>query len=196
MSPLLPAELAWYVTGRFYAAEKSGAIADYGYFLHLGGIAAPLFAAAPAESSAHFTFAAEPFQAARLSNGGLQLGLDPAGSFSVFLQRRPAGDFDDPASFARGECIGRFRRTSLVVGTTVTGAAGQALITSNVFSARLTESTPFEFGGQRYDLARMLGAGVTQFGTADGQAIMPAPAGYALVLPFTGSALALGRDGG
>lgn len=196
MSPLLPAELAWYVTGRFYAADNGGAIADYGYFLHLGGIAAPLFVAAPAASSACFTFAAEPFQATLLSNGGLQLGLDPVGSFSIFLQRQPAGDFDDPASFARGECIGRFRRTSLVVGTTVAGAAGQALITSNVFSARLVESTPFEFGGQGYDLARMLGAGVTQFGTADGQAIEPAPAGYARVLPFTGSALALGRADG
>ena len=195
MSPLLSAELAWYVTGRFYVAETSNAIADYGYFLHLGGIAAPLFAAAPAESSAHFTFAAEPFEAAKLSNGGLQLGLDPVGSFSVFLQRRPAGDFDDPASFARGECIGRFRRTSLVVGTTLNDAAGQALITSNVFSARLTASTPFEFGGRHYDLGEMLGAGVTQFGTAAGQAIEPAPAGYTLVLPFTGSALALGRGG-
>lgn len=192
MSMLLPAELAWYVTGRFYVGENDGAIADYGYFLHLGGIAAPLFAAAPAESTAHFTFAATPFKAAQLSNGGLQLGVDPVGDFSVYLQRQPAGNFDDPASFARGECIGRFRRTSLVVGATVTAPSGQALITANVFSARLIASTPFEFGGHDYDLARMLGAGVTQFGTAAAQAITPAPAGYALVLPFTGSALALG----
>jgi len=62
MSLLLPGELAWYVTGRFYA-RPDGSLADYGYFLHLAGIEASLFGGSPGEATAHFTFAAEPFTA-------------------------------------------------------------------------------------------------------------------------------------
>lgn len=194
-SPLLPAELAWYVTGRFYRGAD-GRLADYGYFIHLSGIGADLFAGAPGETTAHFTFAATPFAAASIGNGALALALDAVGDFSVYLQRTPTGDFDEPASFARGERIATFRRTGLVVGTTVeTSAAAQAqpVIASNVFSARLLASAPFELAGRRFDLRELLGYGVTQFGTAAGAAIQPPPAGYSAVVPFSGSAIALGR---
>lgn len=197
MTALLPAELAWYATGRFYRA-KDGALADYGYFLHLPFLDAPLFDGERAETTAHFTFAAKPFKAHEVDNGALSVGLDPVGEFSLYLQRRPAGTFDDPASFAQGECIATFRRTSLVVGTTVAAsvdAKTAPLIGANVFSARLVASSPFEFGGARYDLARHLGQGVTQFGVSSATPIAPPPAGYDLVLPFTGSAIALGQAG-
>lgn len=67
------------------------------------------------------------------------------------------------------------------------------VIGTNVFSARLIASTSFEFAGRRRDLAQHVGHGITQFGTAAATAITPSPAGYTLVLPFTGSAIALGR---
>ncbi len=195
MTALLPAQLAWYAAGRFYEAND-GMLADYGYFLHLPFVDAPLFDGERGETTAHFSFAAQPFKATGLQNGTLSLGLDPVGEFSLYLQRRPAGTFDDPTSFAAGECIATFRRTSLVVGTTVGLSANGAtvpLVGTNVFSARLIASTPFEFGGGRHDLAQHLGHGVTQFGTASETPIVPPPKGYKLVLPFTGSAIALGR---
>ena len=196
MTALLPAELAWYVTGRFYQAEQDGPVADYGYFLHLPFLDVPLFDGPRGEGTAHFTFAARPFQAHGVGNGGLQLGIDPVGEFSIYLQRRPEGTFDDPASFARGDCIATFRRASLVVGTTVTqpdGSKSTALVGTNVFSAQLVDSRPFDFAGGRHDVAEHLGRGVTQFGTAAGAPILPTPAGFYLVVPFTGSAIALGR---
>jgi len=164
-----------------------------------------MFDGAPGETTAHFTFAAEPFKASGLTNGTLSLGLDPVGEFSLYLQRRPAGTFDDPASFAKGECIATFRRTSLVVGTTVgitasitvgaaAGTTAVPLVGTNVFSARLVASTPFEFGGRRHDLVDHLGHGITQFGTASETPVVPPPKGYTLVLPFTGSAIALGKS--
>lgn len=57
----------------------------------------------------------------------------------VAAQKSPFA-FDDPASFAQGERIAIFRRTSLVVGTTIDVSGGANLtpvIGSNVFSARL-----------------------------------------------------------
>jgi len=194
MAALLPAELAWYATGRFYEAED-GSLADYGYFLHLPFPGARMFDGSPGETAAHFTFAARPFKASGVSNGTLSLGLDPVGEFSLYLQRRPAGTFDDPASFAKGDCIATFRRTSLVVGTTVglaMGATTVPLVGTNVFSARLIASTPFEFDGHRHDLAEQVGRGITQFGIASETPVVPPPKGYTLVLPFTGSAIALG----
>lgn len=197
MTMLLPAELAWYATGRFYLAEDHRQ-ADYGYFLHLPFHNVPLFDGKHGETTAHFTFAAQPFRAHKIKNGALKLGLDPVGEFSLYLQRQPAGNFDDPASFAEGDCIATFRRTSLAVGTTVSGTIGEtsaALIGANVFSAHLISSTPFEFGGGRHDLAHHIGYGVTQFGTAAATPIDPPPTGYKAVVPFTGSAVALGRTG-
>ncbi|MCK3779607.1 hypothetical protein MZK49_23205 [Ensifer sesbaniae] len=197
MSALLPAELAWYATGRFYEAND-GTLADYGYFLHLPFPDAEIFDGEPGETTAHFTFAAKPFKAQGMANGALSLGLDPVGEFSVYLQRKPRGTFDDPASFAEGECIATFRRTSLVVGTTLSdtiGGTSAALFGTNVFSARLIASASFDFGGRRHDLAAYLGAGITQFGTSAATQIEPTPMGYKRVLPFTGSAIALGGAG-
>ncbi|HEY0662046.1 MAG TPA: hypothetical protein VGD21_12090 [Lysobacter sp.] len=195
MTALHSAELAWYVTGRFYGAAD-GSLADYGYFLHLAGIESELFNGPPGEATAHFTFAAVPFQASGISNGALSLALDPVGDFSLYLQRTPAGTFDDPASFARGECIAIFRRTSMVAGTTVnaptpTTSTPMSLVASNVFSARLVHGVPFEFAGKQHDLAKTIGYGVTQFGTAATTPIDPPPQGYDVVMPFSGSAIAL-----
>jgi len=195
MAALLPAELAWYATGRFYEAEDKS-LADYGYFLHLPFSGVRMFDGKPSETTAHFTFAAQPFKASEVTNGTLSLGLDPVGEFSLYLQRRPAGTFDDPTSFAKGDCIATFRRTSLVVGTTVgitAGATMVPLVGTNVFSASLIASTSFEFAGRRHDLAEHVGHGITQFGTASETPVVPPPKGYTLVLPFTGSAIALGR---
>ena len=195
MLQLLSAEIAWYVTGRFYVATD-GSVADYGYFLKLAGIDAALFAGAPGAATAHFTFAAQPFVPSSVQNGALSLALDPAGEFSVFLQRHPGADFDDPASFAQGERIATLRRVGLVVGTTVdagTPSPPAALISSNLFSARLVASAPFDFAGARHDLRDTLGAGVTQLGTAAATAIAPPPPGYRSVVPFSGSAIKLGR---
>ena len=197
MTALLPSELAWYATGRFYQAEDD-ALADYGYFLHLPFSGVPLFDGTPSETAAHFTFAARPFKAHAVANGALTLGLDPVGEFSLYLQRRPAATFDDPASFAQGECIATFRRASLAVGTTVAllvGVTSAPVIGTNVFSAHLVASYPFEFGGGRHDLAHHLGRGITQFGTSAATPVTPPPTGYKLVLPFTGSAIALGHAG-
>jgi hypothetical protein len=194
--PLYPAELAWYVSGRFYKRED-GALADYGYFLHLAGIEGELFSGAPGETTAHFTFAAVPFTAKPVaSNGVLGLAIDPVGEFSVYLQREPQGDFDHPESFARGEEVATFRRSSRVMGTTVSMQSGTSVETvfgDNVFSARLVSSVPFMWNGKAHDLGEILSPGVTQFGTAAESPVTPPAKGYVLVLPFSGSAISLGR---
>jgi hypothetical protein len=191
MEQILPGEVAWYVTGRFYAAED-GSLRDGGYFLHLQGIAGGLFSGDPGEGTAHLTFLADPFTSAPVVNGSLALGLDTVGEFGVYLNRRPAATFDDPDSFGAGEEVARFRRVSVVMGATVgLGAADQPLVSLNVFSARLVSSRPFELGGRRYDLRRLMPHGITQWGAAATTAAAELP-GYKNVVAFVGSAIAIG----
>jgi hypothetical protein len=191
MERILPGEVAWYVTGRFYAAED-GSLLDAGYFLHLQGIDAEMFGGDPGEGTARFTFLADPFTATPLCNGGLSLGLDAVGEFAVYLNRRPGATFDDPASFGAGEEVARFRRVAVVTGATLGSGEGDGtLISLNVFSARLVSSREFELDGRRYDLRRLMPNGVTQWGTAAAGATLDL-AGYRSVVPFVGSAIAIG----
>ncbi|HYJ79994.1 MAG TPA: hypothetical protein VEW03_10355 [Longimicrobiaceae bacterium] len=191
MPRILPGEVAWYVTGRFYV-DAQGAVLDVGYFLHLQGVAGALFSGKPGARTAHFTFAADPFTAKDLTNGRLKIALDAVGEFGIYLRREPGARFRDPASFSAGEQVARLRRVSIVAGVTVERRARRApLFAMNVFSAALVWSTEFEFGGRRYDLGRLLPNGVTQWGTASTVPVK-APRGYATALPFVGSAVAVG----
>jgi hypothetical protein len=196
MERILPGEVAWYVTGRFYAATD-GTLLDAGYFLHLQGIDARMFGGDPGEGTARFTFLADPFTSKPVSNGGLSLGLDAVGEFAVYLNRRPGATFDDPASFGAGEEIARFRRVAVVTGATLGSGEGDGTLFSlNVFSARLVSSREFELDGRRHDLRRLMPNGVTQWGTAAAGAAIDL-AGYKSVVPFVGSAIAIGgAEGG
>lgn len=189
MREILPSELVWYVTGRFYV-DAAGAIQDLGYFLNLNGVSASLFSGAPGEGTAHLTFASDPFRAESVTNGDLSLSLDAVGDFSLYLNQEPGATFTDPQSFAAGERIATFRRTGVVVGTTVGQAGGGSLVSLNVFSAALVWSRPFELGGATFDLRELVPNGVTQWGTASTQSI--ALPGFSAVVPFVGSAVAIG----
>src|SRR5688572_6688630 len=95
-------EVVWYVTGRFYATAD-GALLDVGYFLHLQGIDAPLFSEKTmSEQTALLTFSAAPFKAPTIDNGGLRIGIDATGEFSLYLRDMPGATFDDPDTFAVG----------------------------------------------------------------------------------------------
>jgi hypothetical protein len=191
MQRILPGEVAWYVTGRFYAAGD-GTLLDAGYFLHVQGIDAGLFAGAPGEATAYLTFLADPFTATRVDNGDLALGMDAVGEFGVYLNPAAGATFGDPASFGAGEEVARFRRVSVVVGATVgSGADDTPLFSLNVFSARLVSSREFELGGHCYDFGRLMPNGITQWGTTAATAIGGLP-GYTSVVPFVGSAIAIG----
>lgn len=187
MQRILPGEVAWYVTGRFYTTSDRKAY-DAGYFVHLNGADGGLFAGKPREDTAYLTFLADPFTSTLVPNGDLSLGLDAVGEFGVYLRREPGATFADPATFGHGDEVARFRRVSVVMGaTTGTGANDTPIFANNVFSARLVRSHPFELGGRMHDFARLLPHGVTQWGTAAETATGTPPG-----IPFVGSAIAIG----
>jgi hypothetical protein len=197
MTPLLPASVAWYVTGRFYLSSDGKTSQDMGYFLHLEGLNGPLFTdpKSPSETTARLTFRSEPFTATQVTNGTLSVGLDVVGDFSLYLKsaKHAGASFENPDSFSDGHRIATFRRVSVVAGGAFAGpAATHRALSLNVFTARLVWSTEFDFDGQRCDLARLLPHGITQWGEAGPMAVTPPPRGFASVLPFLGSAVAVG----
>jgi len=194
MNALQVGSVVWYVTGRFYLAED-GALQDLGYFLHFAGLEGSLFdGEGQSEATACLTFRSEPFQASNVVNGPLVVSLDPVGSFSVYLKRRPGSSFDHPDSFSDGMCIATFRRASVVAGAKLeAGSQKQAgALSLNVFTATLTWSREFIFRGRTYDLGRLIPNGITQWGDAGPTPITPTPTGFSSVVPFLGSAIAVG----
>lgn len=197
MTALMPASVAWYVTGRFYVSSDGSTVQDLGYFLHLEGISGSLFTdpKKPGEATARLTFRSAPFTAGQVTNGNLSLSVDPVGDFTLYLKRmdQAGATFDRPDSFSDGMPIATFRRTSVVVGGAFRGApATHRALSLNVFTARLVWSTEFELDGQRYDLRRLLPHGITQWGEA-GPTVEPSPPeGFSSMLPFLGSAVAAG----
>jgi len=143
MTRVRTGEVAWYVTGRFYANGTKAL--DVGYFLHLQGIEGDLFDGKPSEATAWFTFSAEPFEVRRYTNGGLPFSLSERGEFGIFLKETPGSSFDDPDSFATGQHIATFRRVSVVVGVSIIEPAPGASPAMNVFTADLVWSCPFRF---------------------------------------------------
>ncbi|HEX8703060.1 MAG TPA: hypothetical protein VF815_29755 [Myxococcaceae bacterium] len=192
VEPVRTASVAWYVTGRFYMATDQ-TTQDLGYFLHLQGLAGALFDGPPSEKTALFTFRSTPFTAQPVTNGDLSLGLDATGEFTLYLKRHPGASFDEPDSFSDGEPIARFRRVSVVMGTTFNApGSAQGLLALNVFTAALIWSQEFEFRGARYDLRWLLPHGITQWGEAS-PTLLPAPPGFEKVCAFAASAIALGK---
>jgi len=178
-------EVVWYVTGRFFTGTN-GDLFDVGYFLNIQGIEASLFSEpVMSERTAWFTFAAIPFSATTVDNGGLTLGVDATGSFSLYLLDAPGAKFDDTNSFSAGTCIATFSRVA-IVPTTKVAVDGTATLLANVFTAKLVSSQPFTFGGETYDFAQLVGFGITQWGTAATETAA-APG-----VPFLGSAIRVG----
>jgi len=189
MTPAQTAEVAWYVTGRFYSTTET--LVDVGYFLHLQGVHGPLFRGAISEANALLTFAATPFGATSIDNGGLQIGIDLRGTFRIYLRETPGASFDDPNSFSVGTCVAELARVAMVPTTKIALGTTTSTLLSNVFTARLVSSVPFTIEGTTYDFRELIGFGVTQWGTAVTEPLTP-PAGYTAVVPFAGSAIRVG----
>jgi hypothetical protein len=189
-----PARIAWYVTGRFYEDEQSR-IQDLGYFLYLNGVSGSLFnGSALGELTARLTFRSAPFTAQPVTNGNISIGLDTAGDFGVYLSCEGGASFERPESFSEGQRVAVFRRTSVVMGETLSSPfLGGLAVAMNVFSADLVESTPFELpdGSGPYDFRDFLPNGITQWGVAS-ENPLASFGPYQRIVAFTGSAIAAG----
>jgi len=134
--------------------DTSGNAQLIGYYSYISGIQGTFFSGPTSEATAFFTFRSTPFTIEIVPNGNLfQLFSTPAAGLteyidSVYLNERPAGNFQDPDSFSKGQLIAQFKNTHFT-GTT-TGVAG-----NEAGSLQLISSRDFVFQGQTYNLRKL-----------------------------------------
>ena len=97
--------------GRVYLNPNTGQAVWAGYIVHINGINSSLFNGSPSEATAYFTFSTDVLSLTPMpNNGDMALSLVSAGTFNVYYNSSPSGDWSNPASFTSGQLIATFTR--------------------------------------------------------------------------------------
>jgi hypothetical protein len=157
--PPVPAtQVVWQHVGRFYLNPTTGQAVYAGYVVHLNPISnsgVSLFNGSPSESTAYFTFSTDVIQLTPLpNNNDLALYLISAGTFSVYYNANPNGDWSNPSSFSSGKLIATFTREQSLYSQF-------ASIGVHSLSETLTSSRDFTFMGQKYNMKSIAPHGIT-----------------------------------
>jgi hypothetical protein len=136
------------------AVNADGTGEGAGYFTFIAGIPGPFFAGRPSEATAFFTFRSAPFSTVPIPNGTVTALLHPPGSFTIYLNTAPNGNWNNFSSFSQGQPI-----AVLEFGATQDINDGSVQI--GYTSARLAVSSDFEFRGRRLNFKDLFPTGVT-----------------------------------
>jgi hypothetical protein len=148
-------QVVWQHVGRIYVNPKTGKAVYVGYLVHINGIDSSLFNGSPSEGTAFFTFSTDVLQLTPMpSNGDVALSLVSAGTFSVYYNTSPNGDWANPATFSSGELIATFARKESLFPQI--GPIG-----FHSLSETLESSQSFTFDGLTYDFNRIAPHGIT-----------------------------------
>jgi len=148
--------MVWQHVGRVYL-NSSGQFVYAGYLVHIDGIDSSLFNGSPSESTAYFTFSTGPLVAQLTplpDNGDVHLALVSAGTFSVYYNATPGGDWSNPASFSNGKMIATFERKESLF-------AEIGPVSFHNLSETFVSSHSFNFNGQTYNFDHIAPHGIT-----------------------------------
>jgi hypothetical protein len=148
-------QVVWQHVGRIYLNPKTGKAVYAGYIVHINGITSPLFDGSPGEATAFFTFSTDVLSLTPLpNNGNVALSLVSAGTFNVYYNPKPDGDWSNPASFSKGKLIATFTREESLFPQI--GPVG-----FHSLSESLTYSRSFTFEGESFNFNRIAPHGIT-----------------------------------
>jgi hypothetical protein len=198
------AAVACYFVGRaFLNASGQGQVV--GYFTDINGIGASdsLFNGTPSEQTAFFTFRSNVFSLTPLLNGDIGLDLTSAGTFNIYHNPNPNGDWSKPDTFSGGQPfpgqpIAQFTRPESlflqVMQSDVANPPPYESIAQHVLTETLVSSQSFTFKGQKYDFSILVPGGVTLnelFSNTGVEGVTGFPVGFA----FAGNCLAVASEG-
>lgn len=185
----LCAEPAARVTGRVViGADLTAEL--IGYYTHIEGFQAPLFAGEPTEKAAYFAFRTErsPVQATKDGDAVKLTPRAPESILSVYYHPLPDRDFAKPESFTEAQLVATFRARE---GEATLNADGRFSYTGKI---KLDTSSDFVIEGVRYNFSDF-GAEFTldASGSSPGiDEIAKQASSGNFAIPFTGSAAAAG----
>jgi len=181
--------LATNFVGRFYFDPTTFQGFVVGYLPDITGIAGPLFNGPPDVGTAYFTFRSNVFQFTQLpKNGDLQLSLLSPGTYAIYFNRIPMGDWSNPDTFSSGQPIAQFKRPEgLVLQFTD--------FFNHVIGEDLVETQPFIFNGHHYNFRNIAPGGLTLFNTVSSTPLLGMGiSGFPFIFPYAGSGIAVGAN--
>ena len=181
------AQVAWQHVGRVYLNPNTGKAVYAGYLVHINGLPSSLFNGAPSEATAYFTFSTDVLSLTPLpNNGDIALSLVSAGTFNVYYNAVPSGDWNNPTSFSSGQLIATFTREESLFPQM--GSFG-----FHSLSEVLTSSRRFTYNGQTYNFNNIAPNGIT-FAQFVSNTPLIGVAGYPLAFAVAGTTMAVGGD--
>jgi hypothetical protein len=194
LSPMAFAQLrsgqnAWLGLARGLINPNNGTAQVVAYMTFAEGISGPFFNGAPSEATAYFTFRSDTISITPpIANGpNLSATMFSSGTFSVYFNALPHGDFSDPDSFSSGQLIARFKRSPGMIVSTA-GSTG-----TSTFSAGLAWSRDFVFQGKTVNFRTLVPHGVT-FLTTNSSFFVLGPTDFPIAQPFAFSAITMGSS--
>ena len=190
-----------YFVGRFYFSETTGKAEVAGYFSDMNGIGESdsLFNGSPSEQTAFFTFRSDVFSVTPLQNGDIGLDLTSTGTFNIYYNSKPDGDWCTPDTFSGdqpfpGQPIAGFTRPEYlalaILQSDVTNPPPFESISLHTLTETLVSSQSFTFNGHRYDFSTLVPGGVTLNELASNTGV-PGVTNFPVGFAYAGNCLAV-----
>ena len=164
------AEIACRFVGRAFT-NNAGVGEILGYFTSINGVgdSDTVFNDPPSEATAFFTFRALFSLQALPLNGDVQPYIVSSGTFDIYYNPSPNGEWSDPESFSAGQLVAHFMRPeSLFIRVLQSDPANPGVfeaISVHDVTEILASSQSFTFKGHRYDLGNLVPSGITLYET-------------------------------
>src|SRR5215469_11914919 len=180
------AQVVWQHVGRVYVNPNTGKAVYTGYLVHVNGLPSSLFNGAPSEATAYFTFSTDVLSLTPLhNNGDVALTLVSAGTFNVYYNAVPSGDWNNPSSFSSGQLIATFARDESLFPQ-------MGAFSFHSLSEVLTSSWKFIYNGQKYNFKDIAPNGIT-FAQFVSNTPLNGIAGYPIAFAAAGTTRAVGE---
>jgi len=170
-------------------ADGQGVAEVAGYITDIPGITDSLFNGSPSENTAFLTFRSDLVTLTPVApNGVVNLEQASAGTFNIYFNSAPNGDWNDPNTFSKGQAfpgkpIAHFMRRQSLFYQTDTLARHDVTET-------LEASRPFVLSGHTYNLKDIMPGGFTLYETYSNTAVAGVT-GFPIVLPGAGNCAAV-----
>jgi hypothetical protein len=190
--------VACYFIGRT-TLNANGQGLIYGYFTDISEIGSSdtLFNGQPSEKTAFFTFRSSAFTLSPLPpNGDIGLNLVSAGTFDIYYNPAPNGDWTNPDTFSSGQPVAHFVRPEVLFVQILPSdpANPPSFEFEHAVTETLISSRSFTFKGHDYDFSTFLPGGITLnelFSNTGVQGTADFPTG----LVFAGNCFAVANEG-
>src|SRR5690242_208051 len=189
LASLRTGQNAWLGQARGFINPATGSAQVAGYFVFVEGVRGPIFSGNPDEATAFLTFRSDTLSLSPpIANGpDVSATMISPGTFTVYFNSTPGGNFASLDSFSSGKPIATFLRSTGMI-TSVVGSTGTA-----TFSAKLISSQDFVFQGQTLNFGKLVPNGVTIVITTSNN-FVAGTAAFPVAQPFTFSAIAVGTE--